>query len=125
MSLWKGLASVPIFGRRTYEYFVMSNGSIVFLRHIDTVFEGLPVKTFQIVQRAHDEILVRVVKADGYSEKDTAFIKRNILWRHFQETTKVEVEVVESIPLEKSGKRRYIINKLPDLCDRYAPYNES
>ena len=64
----------------------------VFLRHLDTVFEGLPVKTFQIVQSAHDEILVRVVKVDGYSEKDTAFIKRNILWRHFQETTKVEVE---------------------------------
>jgi phenylacetate-CoA ligase len=114
---------LPLFrsleGRTTrgFEYFVTGDGSLLFLRDMEKVFGGLPVKTFQIVQEKRDEILVRVVKANGYSEKDTNFIKRNLVWErtgkgHFQQITNVEVEFVKSIPLEKSGKKRYFISRL-------------
>jgi len=107
---------LPLFGSlegRTREYLLTGDGAIVYLKDLDIFFEGLPVKMFQIVQRERDEVLVRVVKADGYSEKDTNFIKRNIAWNP-RKTTKVNVEIVETIPSEVSGKKRYIVNKLDE-----------
>lgn len=96
---------------RNYEFFVTGDGSILYLRDLDTVFEGLPVKMFQIVQRKLDEILINVIAADGYSEKDSEFIKKNIVWNP-RETTKIEVRTVESFVSERSGKKRYLINGL-------------
>ena len=106
--------SLPLFESlegRNYEFFVTGDGSILYLRDLDTVFESLPVKMFQIEQRTLDDILVNVVPAEGYSEKDTEFIKRNIMWNP-REATKIEVRTVESFPPEPSGKKRYLINRL-------------
>jgi phenylacetate-CoA ligase len=96
---------------RNYEFFVTSDGSILYLRDLDTVFEELPVKMFQIIQRTLDDILINVVAADGYSEKDAEFIKRNIAWNP-RKTTNIEVRKVESIVSERSGKKPYLINRL-------------
>jgi len=111
---------LPLFksleGRTTrgFEYFATGDGSLLFLRDMEKIFGRLPVKTFQIVQEKRDEILVKVVKANGYSEKDTNFIKRNLVWGHSQQITNVEVEFVKSIPLEKSGKKRYFNSRLTE-----------
>jgi phenylacetate-CoA ligase len=102
---------------RNYEFFVTSDGSILYLRDLDTVFEGLPVKMFQVVQRTLDDILINVVAADGYSEKDTEFIKRNIAWNP-RETTNIEVRTVESIISGPSGKKPYLINRLSNPLPR-------
>jgi phenylacetate-coenzyme A ligase PaaK-like adenylate-forming protein len=109
------LRGLPLFKSlegRTYEYFVASDGSVLFLKDLDIFFEGLPVNGFQVVQRRPGEILVKLVKANGYSEKDRDFVKRNILWNNFQGTMKVEVKIVESIPSESSGRKRYLIDEV-------------
>jgi phenylacetate-CoA ligase len=107
----RGLPLFKSLEGRTYEFFVTSR-SITALKDFDIFFENLPVRMFQIVQRDRDEILIKIVKADGYSEKDTDFIKRNISFPRAQRPT-IEVELVDSIPSEKSGKKRYVISKLP------------
>jgi phenylacetate-CoA ligase len=115
----RGLPLFKSLEGRNYEFFVTGDGSILYLRDLDIVFEGFPVKMFQIVQRKLDEIRINIVTNDGYSEKDTNFIKRNIVWKP-RETTKIEVKTVKSIPSERSGKKRYLINKMPlyDWLDR-------
>ena len=98
---------------RNYEFFVTGDGSVLYLRDLDTVFEGLPVKMFQIVQEKPDHILINVIPANGYSEKDTEFIKRNIVW-NLREPTKIEVRIVHAFVPERSGKKRYLISRLSD-----------
>jgi hypothetical protein len=60
---------------------------------------------------APNEILVKLVKEDGYSQKDTEFISRNIAWG--SPKLNVKVEIVNSLASTKTGKRPYFVSKLP------------
>lgn len=107
----RGLPLINSLEGRRYEYLLTGDGSIMYLKDLDMFFENLPVRMFQVVQNSRDRILIKIVRSYGYSEKDTEFIERNITWG--SPKAKVEVELVDSIPLEKSAKRRYIVNKMP------------
>jgi phenylacetate-CoA ligase len=108
----RGLPLIENIEGRVYEIFVTSDGSFSTLRDLDTFFEDLPVKEFQIVQNTADEIYVRVVRDSGYSHKHTMFIEKNLKWAG---QAKIIVEVVDSIPFEKSGKKKYLISKLGSM----------
>lgn len=108
--------SLPLFKSlegRTIEFLVTRDGSVIGLKDFDRFFADLPVRMFQIIQESYDEILIRIVKDEGYSEKDTQFIIENILYRTSRDKTGIEVEIVNSIPSIESGKKRYLISKLP------------
>ncbi len=107
----RGLPMIKSLEGRTYEYFRTSDGSLVGLKDLDIFFEDLPVNMFQILQRSPDEILIKIVKEDNYSEKDTEFIINNIAWD--SRKTKINVEIVDNIPSTKSGKKLYFISKIP------------
>jgi phenylacetate-CoA ligase len=94
---------------RIYEYFADRNGTFTYLRDFQTVFEDLPIQDFQVVQESDDEIVIKIVRRHGYSEAHTNFILKNI--KVFGKS-KVKVELVNSIPLEKSGKIRHNVSKL-------------
>jgi len=107
----RGLPLIKSLEGRTYEWFVTGDGSLIALKDLDVFFEDLPVKMFQIIQRSYDEIIIKIVKDDGYSERDTDFIINNITC--FQKPVKVEVEIVESIPSARLGKKSNLISKIP------------
>jgi phenylacetate-CoA ligase len=94
---------------RTYEIFVTRDGSFTTLRDFDTFFETIPVKEFQIIQNTLDEIHVKIVKDKGYTQRHTAFIENNLKWAG---KAKIVVETVDSIPFEKSGKKKYLVSKV-------------
>jgi phenylacetate-CoA ligase len=94
---------------RTYEYFINSDGSFTYLRDFQIVFEDLPVRDFQVVQESYDEIVVKVVKAPGYTDSHTEFIVSNLKERG---KSKIRVELVDSIPAEASGKAKHIVRKM-------------
>jgi phenylacetate-CoA ligase len=94
---------------RTYERFANSDGSFTTLRDFQTVFEDLPIKEFQVIQESNDEIAIKIVSLDGYTSAHTDFILKNIKIRG---KAKIRVELVDSIPIEKSGKMQYVISKL-------------
>lgn len=96
---------------RTYEQFRNSDGSFTCLRDFQVVFEDLPIKDFQVEQKSADNIVIRIVGRSGYGRAHTDFILRNIKLRGRAETT---VELVDSIPTEKSGKTLHIIKKRLD-----------
>ncbi len=105
----RGLPLIESIEGRTYEIFVNSDGSFTTLRDLDTFFEDLPVREFQIIQNSRDEIHVKVVKDRGYTQRHTAFIENNLKWAG---KAKIVVETVNSIPFERSGKKKYLISKV-------------
>jgi phenylacetate-CoA ligase len=69
------------------------------------------VECFQVVQQRPGQVCVRVVRQDGY-DAASAEAHLNSFFRQFLGgDAKVEIEYVESIPLPKSGKRRFVINE--------------
>jgi phenylacetate-CoA ligase len=97
-------------GRR-YEYFVHSDGSFTFFRDWKTVFEGLPIEDFQIVQQGIDEIVINVVKGKGYTEAHTDFISKHAR-AYTSSRVKVRVKFVYMMPLIGFGKVPHFV-KLP------------
>ena len=94
---------------RIYEYFADRNETFTYLRDFQTIFEDLPIQDFQVVQESRDEIVIKIVRRPGYSKAHTNFILKNV--KYFGQS-KVKVELVNSIPLEKSGKIRHNVSKL-------------
>lgn len=96
---------------RDYEYFVHSDGSFTFFRDVQTVFEDLPIKDFQIAQQAYDEIVIKIVPKQGYKQAHTDFILKAINWR-IADIANVRVELVDSLPFTGLGKVRHFASKI-------------
>jgi phenylacetate-CoA ligase len=84
------------------------DSSFTCLKDFETVFEGLPISEFQIIQRSQDEIVVQIAPLEGYTQECTEFIRKNI---KFRGSALINVELVDSIPLGNSGKIRHIVSK--------------
>jgi phenylacetate-CoA ligase len=97
---------------RHYETFVHSNGAFTVFRDVQTVLEDVPVKDFQIIQESLDEIVIRLVTMDGYTEAHTESILKNIT-RKAADIAKVRVEVVDSLQYVGSGKIHHLVSKIP------------
>jgi phenylacetate-CoA ligase len=71
------------------------------------------VKQFQLVQKALDLVVVRIVKEDPLDETRLAEVERT-LHTAFGDQVKIVVEFPGEIPVLESGKHRYIISELKD-----------
>jgi phenylacetate-CoA ligase len=107
-SCGRELSLLKVIGRN-YEYFVNRDGSFTYLYDLQTIFEDLPIKDFQIVQENYDEIIIKIVSRPGYTKAHTDFILKNI---KIFGPAKIRVELVDSISLEKSGKIQHAVSKL-------------
>ena len=96
---------------RDYEYFVHSDGTFTFFRDVQTVFEELPIKDFQIIQQTHDEIIIEIVPKHGYKQAHTDFILKNINLR-IADIANVRVALVDSVPFTGFGKVRHFTSKI-------------
>jgi len=94
---------------RTYEYFVNRDGSFTCLKDFETVFEGLPISEFQVVQKSFEEIVVRIVPVEGFTQANSEFIRKNI---RFRGSAQINIELVNSIPPENSGKVQHVVSEL-------------
>jgi phenylacetate-CoA ligase len=64
---------------------------------------------YQIIQKTRDRIILKIVKNETYSQSDLEYVLKNI--RLFVGTEmRIDVEFVNKIPLESSGKRRIVIS---------------
>jgi phenylacetate-CoA ligase len=96
---------------RDYEHFVHSDGTFTIFRDVQTVFEDLPIKDFQIIQQTYDEIGIKIVPDRSYEQRHTDFILKNIRW-HSSDIANVRVELVDSLPFVGFGKVRHFFSKL-------------
>jgi phenylacetate-CoA ligase len=65
----------------------------------------------QIIQEKVDELLVKVVKNDRYSDNDEKKLLAAFNERLGDQVT-IKIEYVDSIPKTKSGKFKWVISKI-------------
>lgn len=82
-----------------------------------SVYGLAEVRKTQFVQESIDRLVVRIVPGDRFTGSDRETLIANIK-RYVGEDVRVDLELVEDIPREKSGKYRFVISKVT------APYEE-
>ena len=70
------------------------------------------VKECQLYQDTEGEIILNIVKTLDYPDADSKIIKKRFQARFGDECT-VKIQFVDSISYTKSGKYRFLVQKLP------------
>lgn len=97
---------------RLQEFIVAKDNHLISLQdmQIYKIFDN--VKQFQFHQDKKGEVVFNVIKKDTYTQKDTKHIKEE-LHKRFGSDMKIEIRFVNNILRTKSGKYRFLIQKLP------------
>ena len=66
----------------------------------------------QIIQEAVDQLIVKIVKRNGYSVNDEIALLK-AFGERLGSKMKINVEYVDSIPRTKNGKFRWVVSKIP------------
>jgi len=111
-SCGRGLPLMSSIEGRITDIIVTQDGNFISTPVLTLIFKNLPIKQYQIIQEKLEKIRVKIVKAKGYSEKDTNYVVRG-MHKFIGGNIQIRVEFVESIPLKASGKRRPVISKIP------------
>lgn len=72
----------------------------------------LPVEKLQFYQERKDEVVVKIVRGNGYTEDDTKRLMAE-LDKMFDGAVKISLEYVEDIPRTPSGKYPYVVSHVP------------
>ena len=98
---------------RLQEYIVMGTGHLVpvsILNMHSDVFDN--VNQFQFYQEKKGEVIFNVVRRTTYTDRDTEYIQRE-LYNKLGADVNLIIHFVDHIPRTKSGKYRFLIQKLP------------
>jgi phenylacetate-CoA ligase len=107
----RGLPLMKEIQGRTTDFVIAKDGTVMHGLALVYVVRDLPgIRKFKIVQEstAHTRVLL-VVDAD-FDQGNVARIKTGMAQRLGQEV-RIDVDVVEDIPAEASGKYRYVVSK--------------
>jgi len=96
---------------RSQEFFIAKDGDLISLGDMQIYFVFDNVKQFQFYQEEKGKATFKIVKKDTYSEKDTQRIEKALEAR-FGERIDLKIRFVDNIPRTKSGKYRFLIQKL-------------
>lgn len=98
---------------RTVDIFRTIDGRHVWGDFDVTLFQVEHVKQSQVIQKALDLVLVRIVKAERFTDSDAARIE-DVIKRTLGHSVRVQFEFLDQIPQQKSGKFRYAYSELSD-----------
>lgn len=73
--------------------------------------KGTPLKEFKVVQRSLKDFQVMILKYPDAPTTAAGFLK-DVLLQHVGSDARINIEYVDEIPPEKSGKRRYFVSEL-------------
>lgn len=97
---------------RLQELIVTSTGRLISMTAInmhDETFDN--VRQFQFYQDTPGKLLLKILPSQNFSEKDLSRIYDNIKFKLGKDTD-LEIKIVDSIPRTKSGKLRFLDQKL-------------
>lgn len=104
---------LPLLGNvegRVWDVIVGANGNLLIGGfYLVKGIEG--IKQFQILQEKLGEIIIKLVIDESFIEKEKYKLLKRI-YEVFGEDMKVEIRLMDEIPLSKSGKRRFVISKV-------------
>ncbi|MBN2013926.1 MAG: phenylacetate--CoA ligase family protein [Candidatus Altiarchaeota archaeon] len=109
----RGLSMMEGIEGRDTDIIVTPKGDLIVVHFFTILFEYIEgVTQFQVIQDKIDRLRVKIVKNDRFTEVDIEHIKSKLL-ELMGENAEVLVDIVDEIPLAKSGKRRFVISKVP------------
>lgn len=109
-SCGRGLPLLQEIQGRTTDFVISQDGNIMHgLALIYILRDIQSIKEFKIIQETKDTTRVLLVVDDGFSSSDTEIIIAGFKARLGSGVT-IEIDQVENIPAEKSGKFRYVVS---------------
>jgi len=109
----RGLPLMESLEGRTTDLIVFSNGVTLLGPALTLVFKDCHIKQYQVIQEAKDKLVIKVIKAEYYSDKDTEYFL-GVIRAHAGEGIDIEVQFVDEIPLTKAGKWKFIISHVSE-----------
>ncbi len=108
----RGLPMLKEIQGRTTDFVVARDGTVMHGLALIYVLRDLPqVAGFRIVQETLEHTRVQVVPGEGFGSEIEQRIQRGLAAR-LGEGVRIEVEEVEAIAPEKSGKYRYVVSRV-------------
>ena len=113
----RGLPLIKSLAGRDNDMVVTAEGKILHSEifayiNRDLIKDGHRIREFKIIQTAKDLLRVLVPKDTG---DNTLFALQQQIKRHIGWDMRIQVEHVDEIPRERSGKVRYFVSELPRL----------
>ena len=112
-SCGRGLPLMKSLEGRTTDLIVFNNGVTLSGPALTLVFKDCHIRQYQVIQEAKDKLVIKVIKAEHYSDRDTEHFL-GIIKAHAGEGVEIETQFVDEIPRSRSGKRRFIISKITE-----------
>ena len=125
----RGLPRLTHLEGRLTDLFVTRDGHWISVHHFTGLFGHMPsVYAFQVIQRQPDDVLIKLVVNEAFSDQDEQTILKTFS-RYLGAGAQVELEFVDAIPTTPSGKRRFFISQaiqeagplLPLLAEQTQP----
>lgn len=112
-SCGRGLPMMKMAGGRMTDFLVTPEGKMISGASLTIylIANAPGVAQAQLIQEKKDEVVIRLVKGDGFGDDSMRFFERE-LPLFFGKSVKFELEFVDEIPLEPSGKYRFSISKV-------------
>ncbi|MFY7863786.1 phenylacetate--CoA ligase family protein [Roseateles sp.] len=106
----RGLPLLKEIQGRTTDFVVAADGTVLHGLALIYVLRDLPeVQAFKIVQHTRQHVCVQIVPASGFSAEQEALIVKGFQQR-LGSSVRVEVQCVDAIDPERSGKFRYVVS---------------
>jgi phenylacetate-CoA ligase len=97
---------------REDDFFILPSGKKISPRMINLIEHLEGIVAYKIIQESPERIVVRIKKNDDFSANTVREIKRVVKSGCSGEPVEIEIEIVEEIPQERSGKLRTVISKV-------------
>jgi len=108
----RGLPIMKSLEGRTTDTIVFSDGSTLPGPALIDLFQKFQyIKQYQVIQNSADYILIKLVKKECYTDKDSEHFL-GIITDHISKGAKIEVEFVDEIPITKAGKHKFIFSNI-------------
>ena len=99
---------------REDDFVILPSGKIISPRMIN-VIENIPgIKEYQTIQVSKERFVVKLVKDKEFSERTISNIKKQIMIGCLGERVKIEVELVDRIHRERTGKLKAVVSKIKE-----------
>jgi len=111
-SCGRGFPLIKDIEGREDDFFILPSGKKISPRMIN-VIEFIPgIQEYKIIQEKKDRIVVKLLKNHEFSERTIIEVKNKILMGCLGEEVEIEVESVQELPKERTGKIRAVVSEV-------------
>jgi phenylacetate-CoA ligase len=111
-SCGRGFPLIKQIEGREDDFLILPSGRKISPRMIN-VIEHIPgIKEYKTIQETKELFVVKLIKNDEFSERTISEVKKQIMTGCLGEKVAVEVEIVDELPKERTGKKRAVVSKV-------------